>query len=70
VAHQDGRSPAWRQETATLGGGERTSLVVGEVRMVLQHGDNKGVRMERPIDDGELERVELTERGRRRWWRL
>jgi hypothetical protein len=46
------------QETAVLGGGEGETVVSDEVRRVLQHWENEGMRMEQLVDDGEL-----TERG-------
>jgi hypothetical protein len=53
------------QETAVLGGGEGETVVSDEVRRVLQHWENEGMRMEQLVDARELGRVELTERGRR-----
>jgi hypothetical protein len=45
-------------------------VVSGDVCGALQHGEDKRVRMEQTVDDGELGRVELTKRGRRRRRRL
>jgi hypothetical protein len=47
-----------------------TPVVSSDVGWALQRGEDKSVRMERTVDNGKLRSLELTKRGRRRWWRL